>query len=179
MTPASRLQNERSPDDNPICPHCRRPIDPAQSAAMERGYAIHMPCKSRPTAAPPSSPRTILYIEDNAANLRLVELALARRPHARLLSADRGQLGLELARQRRPDLILLDIHLPDLEGTDLLPLIRQDPTLAQTPVIVISAENEPQLPARLLAAGAQAYLAKPLDLIEFFAAIDALLPPPT
>jgi CheY-like chemotaxis protein len=71
--------------------------------------------------------------------------------------------------------ILLDIHMPDMEGTDLLPILRADAVLGGTPVIVLSAENEPQLPAQMLAAGAQAYLGTPLDFAEFFAAIDGAL----
>jgi CheY-like chemotaxis protein len=160
-----------------VCPRCQEPIRPGQSAALHQGHAVHLHCEVRrePASAPPRPQRTVLYIEDNEANLRLVERLLEQRPGTRLLSADRGQRGLELARQHRPDLILLDIHLPDMEGTDLLPVIREDPGLGRTPVIVLSAENEPQLPAQMRAAGAQAYLGKPLDFTEFFAAIDGAL----
>jgi CheY-like chemotaxis protein len=148
MSDPPRLRNER----------CQEPIRPGQGAAE-----------------PPRPQRTVLYIEDNEANLRLVERLLEQRPGIRLLSADRGGRGLELARQHRPDLILLDIRLPDMEGTDLLPVIRADPDLGRTPVIMLSAEYEPQLPAQMLAAGAQAYLGKPLDFAEFYAAIDGAL----
>jgi DNA-binding response OmpR family regulator len=88
----------------------------------------------------------------------------------------RGQLGLELARQHRPDVIVLDVHLPDIEGIDFLRTIRQDPLLSRTPVIVVSAEDDRQLPMQMIAAGAQVYLTKPLNLFEFFAALDAVLP---
>jgi CheY-like chemotaxis protein len=123
-----------------------------------------------------ASARTLLYVDDNAANVRLVDLLLEQRPGVRLLSADRGQLGLELARQHRPDVILLDMHLPDMEGMDLLRAIRQDPLTSRTPVIVVSAKHEPHLSAQMIAAGAQVYLTKPLNLFEFFAALDAVLP---
>jgi CheY-like chemotaxis protein len=179
MSDPPRLRNERSPNDCPVCPRCQEPIRPGQSAAVQQGYAVHLHCGGRgesPPAPPPPRPqRTVLYIEDNEANLRLVERLLEQRPGVRVLSADRGQRGLELARQHRPDVILLDIHLPDMEGTDLLPILREDAVLGRTPVIVLSAENEPQLPAQMLAAGAQAYLEKPLDFAEFFAAIDGAL----
>jgi CheY-like chemotaxis protein len=180
MSDPPRLRNARSPHDYPVCPRCQEPIRPGQSAALHQGYAVHLHCDVRPEPAPPAPEpprpqRTVLYIEDNEANLRLVERLLEERPGIRLLSADRGRRGLELARQHRPDLILLDIHLPDMEGTDLLHVIRADPGLGRTPVIVLSAENEPQLPAQMLAAGAQAYLGKPLDFAEFFAAIDGAL----
>jgi CheY-like chemotaxis protein len=135
----------------------------------------------RSDAAPPVSTnhtpgRTLLYVDDNAANVRLVDLLLEQRPGIRLVSADRGQVGLELARQHRPDVILLDMRLPDMEAADLLGAIRQDPLTWRTPVIVVSAENELQLSAQMIAAGAQAYLTKPLNLFEFLATLDAVLP---
>ena len=118
---------------------------------------------------------TVLYIEDNAANLSLVERLLEQRPEVRLLTAIEGRLGLALARDRRPDFILLDLHLPDMEGEDVLRQIRQDPALRPTPVIVLSAEADTDLPARMRAAGAQGYLMKPLDFPQFFALVDATL----
>jgi len=121
----------------------------------------------------PRALRTVLYIEDNPANVRLVERLLEQRPGLRLLSADLGQLGLALAREHRPDVILLDLHLPDMEGTAVLRALRQDPALRHTPVIVLSAESDPNLPTDMLAAGVQAYLLKPFDLQRFFTALDA------
>ncbi|MGH2765550.1 MAG: PAS domain S-box protein, partial [Actinomycetota bacterium] len=112
----------------------------------------------------PDRPRTVLYIEDNPVNLGLVDKILARRPQIRLLSAMRGGLGLELAREHRPDLILLDIHLPDMPGEEVLRRLRQDPQTRDTPVVVISADAMPERVPRLLAAGARAYLTKPLDV---------------
>jgi CheY-like chemotaxis protein len=181
MSDPPRLRNERSPHDYLVCPRCQQPIRPGESAALQGGYAVHLHCEvtqepeRRPPAPATLPQQTILYIEDNEMNLRLVERLLEQRPGVRLLSADRARAGLDLARRHRPDAILLDIHLPDMEGTDLLPILREDPILARTPVIVLSAENEPQLPAQMLAAGAQAYLGKPLVFEEFFAAIDGAL----
>ncbi len=119
---------------------------------------------------------TVLYIDDNPANVRLVERLIEQRPGLRFMAADLGQLGLDLARAHQPDLILLDLHLPDMEGAAVLRAIRQDPQLRQTPVVVLSAEAEPDLAAQMLAAGAQGYLMKPLDFDEFFAAVDRSLP---
>jgi CheY-like chemotaxis protein len=129
-----------------------------------------------PVSTTPGSRRTLLYIDDNTANVRLVDLLLEQRPGVRLVSADSGRLGLELARQHRPDVILLDMYLPDIQGIDFLRTIRQEPLLARTPVIVVSAEDDRQLPLQMIAAGAQVYLTKPLNLFEFFAALDAVLP---
>jgi CheY-like chemotaxis protein len=119
---------------------------------------------------------TVLYVDDNPANVRLVARLIEQRPGLRFLSADLGRLGLDLARQHRPDLILLDLHLPDMEGAAVLRAIREDPQLRQTPVVVLSAEAEADLPAQMLAAGAQDYLLKPLDFDQFFAAVDRNLP---
>jgi CheY-like chemotaxis protein len=119
---------------------------------------------------------TVLYIDDNPANVRLVERLIEQRPGLRFMAAHLGQLGLDLAREHQPDLILLDLHLPDMEGAAVLRAIRQDPQLRQTPVVVLSAEAEPDLAAQMLAAGAQGYLMKPLDFDEFFAAVDRSLP---
>jgi CheY-like chemotaxis protein len=121
---------------------------------------------------------TVLYIDDNPANVRLVARLIEQRPGLRFMSANLGQLGIDLAREHRPDLILLDLHLPDLEGTAVLRAIREDPQLRQTPVIVLSAEAEADLPTRMQAAGAQGYLMKPLDFDQFFATVDWSLPAP-
>ena len=119
--------------------------------------------------------RTVLYIEDNAANVHLVERLLEQRPGLRLLSANLGQIGLAMAREHRPDVILLDLHLPDMEGTAVLRALRGDPQLGQTPVIVLSGEADPNLPTQMLAAGVQAYLLKPFDFQRFFTVLDVSL----
>ena len=116
--------------------------------------------------------RTVLYIEDNPAYVSLLEGLLEQRPRVRLLSADLGGLGLTLAREHRPDVILLDLHLPDMEGTAVLRALREDPALRHTPVIVLSAESDPNLPTGMLAAGALAYLLKPFDFQRFFTVLD-------
>ena len=181
MSTPRGLRNERTPDDNPMCPQCTRPIRPTEGAALHDGYAIHVGCEIRRertvASTTPRSPRIVLYIEDDEASRRVVERLLERRPGVRSLGADRGRRGLELARQHRPDVILLDIHLPDIEGTALLPIIRQDAAIGRTPVVVISGEDETVFPAQMLAAGAQAYLLKPLNFDDFLAAVDLLLLP--
>jgi signal transduction histidine kinase/CheY-like chemotaxis protein len=111
--------------------------------------------------------RTVLYVEDNVPNLRLVEQVAARRPHIRLLSAMQGQLGIDLARQHRPDLILLDLHLPDMSGEEVLRTLREDPATSAIPVVMISADATSSTAKRLLEAGARSYLTKPLDMRRF------------
>jgi CheY-like chemotaxis protein len=115
---------------------------------------------------------TVLYIEDNLSNLRLIEQVLARRPGVRLLSAMQGRLGLELAREHRPSLVLLDLQLPDMPGDEVLRRLREDPRTSQIPVVVISADASPGQVQRMLSAGAQTYLTKPIDVREFLRILD-------
>ncbi|MGI9087827.1 MAG: PAS domain S-box protein [Chthoniobacterales bacterium] len=116
--------------------------------------------------------RRILYIEDNLSNLSLIEQMLADQPQIALITAMQGQLGLDLARQHCPDLILLDLHLPDIPGWDVLARLRKDPATGKTPVVVISADATPRQVERLMNAGANYYLTKPLDMEEFYRVID-------
>jgi PAS domain S-box-containing protein len=119
--------------------------------------------------------RTVLYVEDNLSNLRLVERILARRPTARLITAMQGGLALDLAREHRPDLILLDVHLPDIDGGEVLRRLREDPATRDIPVVAVSAEATPRKIERFLAAGARAYLTKPLDVKQFLEVVDEAL----
>ncbi len=118
---------------------------------------------------------TVLYIEDNLANLRLMERVLGRRPGIRLVSAMQGRLGLDLAREHLPELILLDQHLPDLDGIEVLRRLGADPALRGTPVIVLSADLTPGEGERMRAAGARAFLDKPLDVKHLLALVDEIL----
>jgi CheY-like chemotaxis protein/anti-sigma regulatory factor (Ser/Thr protein kinase) len=122
---------------------------------------------------------TVLLIEDNPSNLRLVAQILERRPSVELITATHGGAGIELASQRRPDLVLLDLNLPDFAGDEVLARLRDDESTAQLPVVVLTANAVPQQRARLLAAGAHAYLAKPIDVSKFLDVIDNVLLLPT
>ena len=119
---------------------------------------------------------SVLYIEDNLSNLRLIERVLARRPGTKLLSAMQGRLGLDLAREHRPDLILLDLHLPDLPGEEVLHRLRSDPRTREIPVVVLSADASAGQIERLLGVGARAYLTKPLDVRKLLAVLDERVP---
>jgi CheY-like chemotaxis protein len=119
---------------------------------------------------------TILYIEDNLSNLELVKRVLTKRPGIRLIDAMQGRLGVDLAREHHPDLILLDLHLPDISGTEVLRQVRDDPRTTAIPVIVISADATPGQIDRLLTDGALAYLTKPLDVKKLLSLLDQTLP---
>lgn len=126
-------------------------------------------------SVPGTQSPTVLYIEDNVANLQLVEHLFANRSDRRLLSATHGGLGLELARKQRPDVILLDVHLPDMPGAEVLRALREQPETAAVPIIVISADATTAQIRRFRALGACDYITKPFDLKELLAAVDAAL----
>jgi PAS domain S-box-containing protein len=145
---------------------------------LPRAYPTPPAARGPATPLPPTAGRkcgTVLYIEDNRANLGLMEDILTDRPGVRLLSALQGGAGLELARQHRPDLILLDVHLPDMPGDEVLRQIQSDPDLYTIPVVIISADaTGPQI-ERLRAAGAWDYLTKPINVPRFLRLLDRFL----
>jgi CheY-like chemotaxis protein len=111
--------------------------------------------------------KTILYIEDNLSNMRLIERVLSNYQSVRLISAMQGRLGLDLASRHSPDLVLLDLHLPDIPGDEVLRHLRARPETRDVPVLVISADATPGRIKALLAEGANGYLTKPLDIQQF------------
>jgi PAS domain S-box-containing protein len=119
--------------------------------------------------------RTLLYVEDNPANLMLVEDLIARRPDIRLLTARDGNRGIEIARASRPDVILMDINLPGISGLKALRVLAQDPTTAHIPVVALSANAIPRDIEKGLEAGFFRYLTKPIKVTEFMATLDVAL----
>ena len=119
--------------------------------------------------------RTLLYVEDNPANLMLVEDLIARRPDIRLLSASDGNRGIEIARASRPDVILMDINLPGISGIQALKILRADPATAHIPVVALSANAIPRDIEKGLAAGFFRYLTKPIKVNQFMDALDVAL----
>jgi PAS domain S-box-containing protein len=117
----------------------------------------------------------LLYVEDNAANVKLIERILERRPGITVKAAGQGRLGVELARHHQPDVIVLDLHLPDITGEQVLHELRGDPLTGQIPVIILTADAGPEQETRLHDLGADAYLTKPVEVSSFLAALDALL----
>ena len=114
----------------------------------------------------------MLHIEDNLANRRLIETVLSQEPQVRVLSAINGRKGLDLARQQKPDVILLDLHLPDMNGDEILSELRAEVLTRDTPVIVLSADATPQQIKRLLEMGVKNYLTKPLNIAEFLRVLE-------
>jgi len=115
---------------------------------------------------------TVLHIEDNETNFRLTERVLEDRPNIELLWAKTGQEGIDLACKHSPALILLDLNLPDMHGSDLLVRARNNPLTAQIPVIILSADASPSRIERMLQAGARNYLTKPFDIKRLLCLVD-------
>jgi PAS domain S-box-containing protein len=119
--------------------------------------------------------RTLLYVEDNPANLKLVEQLIARRPDMRLLSAADGYTGIEIARAFQPEMILMDINLPGISGIEAMQILREDPTTAHIPVVALSANAIPRDIVKGLEAGFFRYLTKPIKVNEFLSTLDEAL----
>jgi PAS domain S-box-containing protein len=130
-------------------------------------------------AGPDTGPScSVLCIEDNPANLQLMEAIFENRPQITLLVAVQGSVGLDLARQHKPDLIILDMNLPDINGKEVLARLQQSAPTREIPVVVVSADATLHQMEQVLAAGAVAYLSKPLDIDQFLDTVDNLLLPP-
>ena len=130
---------------------------------------------ARPNMPHATPERTLLYVEDNPANLELVEQLIARRTDLRLLSAADATLGIEFARAYLPDLILMDINLPGISGIEAMLTLRADPSTAAIPIIALSANAVPRDIEKALEAGFFDYLTKPIKVHHFMDALDAAL----
>jgi len=152
----------------PVSHAAARDLPPATAGASDPGAA--------------SLTGTVLYVEDNVANVELMTRILARRPGISLLSAPDGDRGLQLARGGGVDLVLLDLHLPGMHGDEVLRRLRADPATRGIPVVILSADATDGQARRLIASGASAYLTKPLEVASLLKLIDRTLerraPPP-
>jgi PAS domain S-box-containing protein len=119
--------------------------------------------------------RTLLYVEDNEANMKLVEQLIARRPDMRLLTAVNGTLGIEVARTSQPTVILMDINLPGISGVEALKVLREDPATAHIPVVALSANAMPRDIETGLSVGFFRYLTKPIKVKEFMDTLNVAL----
>ena len=138
----------------------------------EEGAAEHVPIQ---TETKPETSCDVLYIEDDPVNFMLVERILEFRPALKLLHARSGETGVELAQTHCPKLILLDLNLPDIHGSEVLRRLQIQPGTAKVPVVVLSADATPSQIERLLTAGARNYLTKPFDIDPFLAVVDEMV----
>ncbi len=135
---------------------------------LDEAAASRMPLRA-------GRPRTVLYAEDNPMNLELVREVLRLRENCRLIVARNGREAVTMARQEQPDLLLLDMHLGDMTGLDVLRHLRRDPLLATVPAVALSADAMPAPMAAAERAGFKAYLTKPLDVARFLECIDDVM----
>jgi CheY-like chemotaxis protein len=120
----------------------------------------------------PAPPVRILYIEDNVDNFKLVDRVLRQRPNSTLIPAIRGTLGIDLACEHQPDLILLGLHLPDMSGLEVLRVLRANRATRDIPILVLTADTTAGVRAQLLEEGARLVLTKPFDLGTLLTVID-------
>ena len=130
-----------------------------------------------PPIPPTSEMRSILHVEDNEGNYRLVENILEDRANIALYWATSGKKGFEIACKRTPDLVLLDLNLPDMHGSYLLSRLRNNTRTRNIPVVVLSAEAKPDQVEKLKEAGAQYYMVKPFDVKQLLSVVDHVFAP--
>ena len=150
---------------------------PLATSMPDSEIAPDTPVLQGPESFAPGS-KTLLYIEDNLPNLKLIERILSQRPGIRMITAQQGSMGLELARQHQPDLVLLDLHLPDMNGDQVLVWLRSEPRTRKIPVVVISADAVNSEMIRLKELGARAYITKPFEVRHFLEIVDEMLTAP-
>jgi CheY-like chemotaxis protein len=142
----------------------RLETDGAQTAIVEVPVRHGAPVRS-----------TLLYVEDNPANLKLIEQLIARSPDIALLTARDGLEGVELARANQPDVILMDINLPGISGIGALKILREDPVTAHIPVVALSANAMLGDIEKALQAGFFRYLTKPIKVSELMETLEVAL----
>jgi CheY-like chemotaxis protein len=147
-------------------------LDGASAPSAQRDQQSSAPQERLSTR--PRRPK-VLYIEDNVSNLKLVERVLERHGTVELIAAMQGSLGLELAREHRPDLIILDLHLPDMNGEDVLKRLKAEPEIQEVPVMILTADASKGLAQRLARLGSCEFLSKPLDVPRFLKVVAAYI----
>ena len=150
-------------------------VDLPQADEAPAGDPKTVRAAARPRLLAGAALRTLLYVEDNTANLDLIEQLIARRPDMRLLAARDGANGIALARAHRPDVILMDVNLPGISGIQALKILREDALTAHIPVLAISANVMAYDIQNGLEAGFMRYLTKPIKVDEFMQALDQAL----
>ncbi|MDB5769128.1 MAG: putative sensor/response regulator hybrid [Collimonas fungivorans] len=151
------------------------PASSAPELALDDIHKIAADKSNRAAADPLQSQRTLLYVEDNPANLVLVEQLIARRGDLTLLTAINGHLGIQMARAHHPDVILMDINLPGISGYGVLKILLEDVATAHIPIMALSANAVPRDIQKGMDAGFFRYLTKPIEVVEFMDALDVAL----
>jgi signal transduction histidine kinase len=139
------------------------------------GQGAHQPVAPQVPITRATYSGSVLYIEDNAPNVVLMERLLARRPGVRLKHAQDGHSGLEMLKGEKPNLVILDLHLSDMPGEEVLRRIWSDPSTRDVPVAVLSADATPRSQRRMRASGAIAYLTKPFDVVAVLRLVDEVV----
>jgi PAS domain S-box-containing protein len=153
-------------------------LAPPTIGIAESAPPVDPECAAAVLARTASVPRRILYIEDNDASRVLTRELMAHLSGVELVTASLGREGIEYARAQRPDVILLDLHLPDMRGEDVLRELRADTSMQHTPVIVISADAVPSRIEEVTKAGAAAYITKPIEAAALFSALESAFDAP-
>ena len=151
----------------------------AESAIEGTGLEDVIARSNGPRLLAEEQAHVVLYVEDNHANFALAEEILARRGDVELVRAESGTRAIELARERTPDVVLLDLDLPDIPGHEVLARLQSDPVTRELPVVILSADATQSQVQRLLGVGAREYLTKPIDVSQFLAVVDAQLAEPS
>ena len=150
-------------------------FDLIRDVTPQPASAIRLPNESAHPFQASGARRTLLYVEDNPANLMLVEQIIEGLPNVSMFSATDGNQGVALARAHRPDVILMDINLPGISGIEAMNILRNDPTTKHIPIIALSANAMLRDIEKGLEAGFFSYLTKPIKINEFMEALDAAL----
>jgi CheY-like chemotaxis protein/anti-sigma regulatory factor (Ser/Thr protein kinase) len=144
-------------------PHCASPLEIVEKSGRLLEIPLELDGKSG----------TILYIEDNVSNIELIDQILSvERPKIHLISNKNGRLTVPLAIENKPDLILLDLDLPDIHGTEVLILLQDEEKTRKIPVVILSADAMPKQIDKLMDSGAKSYLTKPIDIVLFLKTVD-------
>lgn len=157
-------------------PNAQRSSVPVEEPAPASVIIPMQPNESETSFQSNGRPR-VLYVEDSEPNFRLIESILEDRPGTELDWASTGQEGIEMARNKLPQLVLLDLDLPDLHGSKVLEELRAQPETANIPVVVISADATPSQIERMLTSGARNYLTKPFEIRRFLCVFDEVFAP--
>jgi CheY-like chemotaxis protein len=144
-------------------------VEPAVVHAVTTEHVVSLDAYSY------GAPKRIFYVEDVIANIRLVEKILSKRPDVTVVPIMLGDVALERSRREHPDLILLDLHLPDIDGDEVLQRLKADETTRDIPVVVVSADATQRHTDQLIAAGATAYLTKPISVRRLLETIDRVI----